>query len=233
MITLPSHCGHCGAPHRTFDGQGDEGDNFIVIARHATLICVLLAASAAAKVDLWSGSDSSAPHPRKHTNRKPPDESRKEWSAPGILPTLPTRTRYQATLFNTHTQEILPATDETPQPELQHFLRCRVTGLVHPMSRVPFEVALNLADHFGVQRIEIISGYRSEKFNELLRKKGHQVAARSQHIEGNALDFRIPGIPAAEVARAAAKVHRGGIGTYRESDFVHVDVGRNRRWSGR
>jgi len=101
------------------------------------------------------------------------------------------------------------------------------------MSRTPYEVALRMAERFDERRIEIISGYRSEKFNEHLRKKGRQVAARSHHIKGEALDFRIPGVGAAELARAVAEIHRGGIGTYRQSGFVHVDVGRDRRWRGR
>ena len=93
--------------------------------------------------------------------------------------------------------------------------------------------AIALADRFGSERIEVVSGYRSPKLNESLRKKGHQVASESQHTHGAALDFRVVGVPAEALAQAAGELHVGGIGTYRESDFVHLDTGRPRRWSGR
>ncbi len=101
------------------------------------------------------------------------------------------------------------------------------------MADAPAGVAISMAERFESDRVEVISGYRSEKFNEHLRKKGRGVAQRSHHMVGEALDFRIPGVPAADLATAVAEVHAGGIGTYRQSDFVHVDVGRNRRWRGR
>ena len=31
-------------------------------------------------------------------------------------------------------------------------------------------------------------------------------------------------------SRAALRLHRGGVGYYRSSNFVHVDVGRVRHW---
>jgi uncharacterized protein YcbK (DUF882 family) len=42
--------------------------------------------------------------------------------------------------------------------------------------------------------------------------------------------IRLPGIPTAELRDAALRLQRGGVGYYRASDFVHVDVGRVRRW---
>ena len=49
------------------------------------------------------------------------------------------------------------------------------------------------ARHFDAERVEIISGYRHPKYNLMLRKKGHQVAAGSYHTKAKAVDFRIPG----------------------------------------
>jgi uncharacterized protein YcbK (DUF882 family) len=39
-----------------------------------------------------------------------------------------------------------------------------------------------------------------------------------------------PGISAAHLRDAALALHRGGVGYYAASHFVHVDVGRVRRW---
>jgi len=45
-----------------------------------------------------------------------------------------------------------------------------------------------------------------------------------------AIDIRIPGVPTADVRDVALALHRGGVGYYAASDFVHVDVGRVRHW---
>ncbi|HJK94782.1 MAG TPA: DUF882 domain-containing protein [Polyangiaceae bacterium LLY-WYZ-15_(1-7)] len=164
--------------------------------------------------------------------------------------------RYGVTFWNVHTRELLPvAAPPLPDPEdapredattaerpslappspdtLAHFLRCRVTGDEAPMAPRPVEVALAMATRFGAERIHVISGFRSPKFNELLRKKGRQVARRSRHTMAQALDFQVPGVGARELAAAVEEIHEGGIGTYRVSGFVHVDVGPDRRWRGR
>jgi uncharacterized protein YcbK (DUF882 family) len=42
--------------------------------------------------------------------------------------------------------------------------------------------------------------------------------------------FAYVGFPTSELRDAALRLRRGGVGYYRSSDFVHVDVGRVRRW---
>ena len=46
-------------------------------------------------------------------------------------------------------------------------------------------------DPGNAPRIEIVSGYRTPKLNEMRRKKGHHVALHSEHSLGHAVDFRI------------------------------------------
>lgn len=85
----------------------------------------------------------------------------------------------------------------------------------------------------GPPRIEIVSGYRSPRLNEELRKKGHRVASHSQHSLGHAIDFRIVGMTAKQMHdELEALKWQGGIGQYdgAHDQFVHMDVGRNRRW---
>ena len=162
------------------------------------------------------------------------DASRKSHRAAAPLD-APATTTYNVTFLNLHTLELLPvgATGALDGERLSHFLRCRVTGSTREMAARPAEVARDMALRFETDRVEVISGFRSEKFNELLRKKGRGVAARSRHMVGQALDFRVPGVEAQRLASAVAETYRGGVGTYRESDFVHVDVGPDRRWRGR
>lgn len=81
-----------------------------------------------------------------------------------------------------------------------------------------------LRTRFG--RVEINSGYRSPKHN---RNVGG--ARRSQHMNCNALDFKVPGVPRAEVKLflTAKFSGRAGIGYYCNERF-HLDVGTPRQW---
>jgi uncharacterized protein YcbK (DUF882 family) len=40
----------------------------------------------------------------------------------------------------------------------------------------------------------------------------------------------VPAVPTAALRDAALRLGRGGVGYYAASDFVHVDLGRVRRW---
>jgi len=41
---------------------------------------------------------------------------------------------------------------------------------------------------------------------------------------------RLEGVDTAELRDAAIRLQRGGVGYYENSDFVHMDTGRVRRW---
>lgn len=88
------------------------------------------------------------------------------------------------------------------------------------------------AQHFDVRGIKVISGYRHPKYNLSLRKKGREVAKKSQHTEGNAIDFFLPGVNTKVLYDHLLQVHPGGVGFYPVSEFVHVDLGRKRTWRG-
>lgn len=79
-------------------------------------------------------------------------------------------------------------------------------------------------------RYQVVSAYRSPKTNEMLRSKSSGVAKRSQHLLGKAIDVRLRGIPSVSLRDAAIALQRGGVGYYEQSDFVHMDTGRVRRW---
>jgi uncharacterized protein YcbK (DUF882 family) len=49
-------------------------------------------------------------------------------------------------------------------------------------------------------------------------------------VQGEAIDIRIPGVSTARLRDAALDLHRGGVGYYPQSQFVHVDLGSVRRW---
>ena len=116
--------------------------------------------------------------------------------------------------------------------ELDHFLRDHRTGDVKDYDVKEFDLLHDLLVKLGHpdHEIDIVCGYRTPWSNNYLRERGHGVAEHSQHMEAKAIDIRIPGVPTAEVRDAALSLQRGGVGYYQQSDFVHVDTGRVRRW---
>lgn len=79
----------------------------------------------------------------------------------------------------------------------------------------------------------VISGYRSIKTNNMLRRIGRRVARRSQHSAGRAIDLVFPDVPLVRLRNNALVKRRGGVGFYPRSGklgFVHVDTGRVRHW---
>ncbi|HXN32841.1 MAG TPA: DUF882 domain-containing protein [Polyangiaceae bacterium] len=145
-----------------------------------------------------------------------------------------------STLDQVHTGEHVALDAELPtQQRFDALLADRVTGATHAVDERLLGLLRALAAKHPGGRIELVSGYRSPKLNEMLRKKGHHVSSHSQHSLGLACDFRI--VPGGEsVALDPRLVEReiralgwdGGVGVYPTKDdwFVHADVGRNRRW---
>ena len=124
-------------------------------------------------------------------------------------------------------------TRETMKELANEHLRCHFTNEPAEMDARLFRVLVEAARHFGVERVEIISGFRAEKYNLMLRKKGRQVARNSQHTRGNAVDFRLRGVPTRRLRNFARALRLGGVGYYPSSGFVHVDVGPIRTWRGK
>ncbi len=77
---------------------------------------------------------------------------------------------------------------------------------------------------------EVVSAYRSPETNEMLRARSGGVARNSQHVLGKAIDVRLRGVETNKLRDSAIELHRGGVGYYEQSDFVHIDTGRVRRW---
>ncbi len=115
---------------------------------------------------------------------------------------------------------------------LRRLLRDRTNWEEHPMDPRPLAVLRAAMTAFGARRVEIVSGYRSDKLNEMLRKKGRHVARQSQHVLGSAVDFRLVGVATRDLLRFVRANHRGGVGFYPSSGFVHVDSGPRRQWRG-
>lgn len=136
--------------------------------------------------------------------------------------------------YSLHNRELLIlAAPAAPSPAtISDFLRCRTTTQKADIPPELIARILEAADNFDAPKVMIVSGYRSPKFNLSLRKKGRQVAKKSQHTLGHAIDFYLPGVPVRQLYRWLREHHDGGVGFYPVSEFVHIDTGRKRTWRG-
>ncbi len=107
------------------------------------------------------------------------------------------------------------------------------TGEVHAIDPKLLDLVHRLGRDVGARSgIQVISGYRSPTTNAMLHKKSSAVAEKSLHMTGRAVDLLVPGRSLKQVHDVALKLGLGGVGFYPKSNFVHVDTGRVRRWTG-
>ena len=141
-------------------------------------------------------------------------------------------------LHNLHTGESIKTTywaegqyQTSELHAINRVLRDHRTGDVIDMDHELIDL-LNILHHKmnGRKPFHVISGYRSPKTNESLRKQTSGVAKKSLHMQGQAIDIRLPGRELAALRKAAIDLQAGGVGFYPKSDFIHVDTGRVRHW---
>ena len=144
----------------------------------------------------------------------------------------------ELSFFQTHTGERSSATffrdgdfDAQGMQKINHILRDHRTGEVKAIDPELMQWLYDIKSAYHTDEpFHIISGYRSPASNQMLAGKSNGVAQRSLHMEGMAIDIRIPGIKTADIRTLARGMQRGGVGYYAASDFVHVDTGRVRFW---
>jgi uncharacterized protein YcbK (DUF882 family) len=116
---------------------------------------------------------------------------------------------------------------------IQRLLRDYRTGEQHPIDPALLDYLCDVAEAARVDAVfSVISGYRSPRTNQMLHERSSGVSTRSLHMEGRAIDVRLAGLDCADLAAKALGMQRGGVGYYRQSDFVHLDTGRFRTWRG-
>jgi len=145
----------------------------------------------------------------------------------------------ELSFYNVHTDERLRVRyrddggqyDLSALDDLNHLLRCHHTGEVATIDpRVIEHINLVQKTLGGEGEIHVISGYRSPEYNAILVKRSRRAARHSLHVEGQAVDFFIPGVRLREIRRVALKLQYGGVGDYPRADFIHLDCGPFRSW---
>ena len=140
--------------------------------------------------------------------------------------------------YNTHTNEHLDTcyfrqgaycTDALRK--INTILRDHRTGAIKPIDLQLLDVLHALSGRINrTSPIHIISGYRSPRSNARLRQNSKYVASRSLHMQGKAIDLRVPGFNTERLKSVAISMQAGGVGHYPGRDFVHIDTGRVRCW---
>jgi uncharacterized protein YcbK (DUF882 family) len=196
------------------------------VTRAASLVAAVLALSFAgtargqtSKKDAWFADKARAARAAHRRAR-----------TPGRSPVLPV-----VMLKNLWTNEVLPVMPgKPPGPAMvSEFLRCHYQHERHSMDRRLMALVLRAARTFRARLVEIVSGYRSPAYNAHLRSQGRQVARESQHLQGRAVDFRLPEISTERLLAFVKSQSLGGVGYYPHSRFVHADTGPVRYWKGR
>lgn len=115
--------------------------------------------------------------------------------------------------------------------EINRVLRDFRTGDEYPMDPRVVDIMYTIHKKTGrATPFEILSGYRSPKTNQMLRKTSTGVAKNSFHMTGQAIDLRMPSFSTREIRNIALALRAGGVGFYAGSDFVHIDTGQVRSW---
>jgi uncharacterized protein YcbK (DUF882 family) len=106
------------------------------------------------------------------------------------------------------------------QRRFDRFLRCHHTNKQHAINPRLMRLLYQIGKHWPGKKLEVVSGYRDPTVAK---------NPRSPHMQGQACDFRVEGVKAADLRdylrRAFEKV---GVGYYPNSSFVHLDVRKDR-----
>lgn len=143
-------------------------------------------------------------------------------------------------LLNLHTEERLEveyfrdaAYVAAALGSIAHLLRDFRTGEQHAIDPKLLDYLVDVASSAGAPpEFCVIAGFRSQETNTGLHARSRGAAKRSLHMEGRAIDVRLPQVDCSQLAACALDLGRGGVGYYRAADIVHLDTGRYRSWRG-
>lgn len=101
--------------------------------------------------------------------------------------------------------------DDAQRAEVARVLGDRRNGANAPIDRRLIDVVYQIARHFEVGQVNVVSGFRRD-------------SRGSNHSLGRAVDIVLPGVSDEAVAAYARDIGFLGVGVYPQSGFVHVDV---------
>ena len=143
-------------------------------------------------------------------------------------------------LYNIHTKERIEVTFKRngeyipdAMKMINHFMRDWRRDEPTKMDPALIDLVWEIYTELGSEEpIHLISGFRSKKTNNMLRRTRGGQGRKSQHILGKAADIHFPDVSVKQLRNSALVRQIGGVGYYPTSaiPFVHVDTGRVRHW---
>jgi len=109
---------------------------------------------------------------------------------------------------------------------LNHLMRDLRANAVFEMDLDLIKLIGRIQKHIPDRPLLITSAYRTRATNYAIRGS----ARGSLHMEGKALDVRVPGFSTRKLREIARAESDGGVGWYPRRDFIHVDTGERRDW---
>ena len=105
------------------------------------------------------------------------------------------------------------------------------TNTTHPIDPRLLDLLAALQQKLDINEPFLLtSGYRTPETNARLVAEG--AAINSLHMRGQAADISLRGRTLNQLHNAALSLQGGGVGYYPTHDFIHVDVGPVRTWTG-
>ncbi len=163
------------------------------------------------------------------------------WSGLGT-PTIAGGETRTISLYHTHTKESLtvtymvggryvPSAMKKINYLMRDWRRKEVITMDPKTIDLMWELHADLGSHAPVH---IVCGYRSPRTNAFLKRIGRNVAKKSQHMIGKAIDIYFPDVATKKIRNSALVRQVGGVGYYRSSGgptgFLHIDSGHVRHW---
>jgi len=145
-------------------------------------------------------------------------------------------------LYHVHTRESITITYmqdgkyiPSAMKKLNYILRDWRRNEVITISPKTIDLMWELHADLGSKApIHIVCGYRSPRTNAFLKSIGRNVARKSQHMAGHAIDLYFPDVPTIKIRNSALVREAGGVGYYSSgggpTGFLHIDSGRVRHW---
>lgn len=117
--------------------------------------------------------------------------------------------------------------------ELSYFCRERETNSVHSIDTRVIDIAA--ATHSLLDTNEPYTLHRGFVVNRFRVRDGHFSEAQPNdlhHARGEALDVSLSSRSISQISAAAIRCNAGGVGSYPNRQYVHIDCGEVRNWTG-
>ncbi|MFZ6761496.1 YcbK family protein [Pseudoroseomonas sp. WGS1072] len=119
------------------------------------------------------------------------------------------------------------APDAAAMADISEVLADTRTGAIRAFDPAAIDILWDLGARQRMTEFLILSGYRTPATNAAVHGAGD-----SQHLRAAALDIQVAPARLPDFVETALRLRRGGVGSYPQQGFVHIDSGPVRNWGG-